>query len=171
MSSKSLQQKGAKRKHEIIGTVIKVNGRTVGQVYDGEFVKDLTSEKQLVKYPVPAIASDIQALKDAQRAGAEYCTFTYTVTGIIYRVAISKIWELGERFNCGWGDQIKLPLPNWTQTRDPNLSASVTPEYSEPSATDEAVKPLNIRSKAPTGIRFKPGKQTPRQMSLFKRGW
>ena len=76
----NIARQGKKRKHEILGIVIKVNGRTVGQVIDEEYVKDIT-DNHILKYP-PAIANDIQALHDAERAGAEYCDFTNTDTGI-----------------------------------------------------------------------------------------
>ena len=147
---------------------MKVNGRTVGQVIGLDYVKDMTNRHMLAN--PPAIANDIQVLHDAERAGAEYCTFTNTDTGIIYRASIAKIWDMGKRFNMGWGDQIMLTLQNWTQERDPNYTNTVTPEYSDPTAADDEVKPLNIRSKATVGIRYKPGKQTPKQLALFG-GW
>jgi len=164
----NIARQGKKRKHEILGIVIKVNGRTVGQVIDKEYVKDIT-DNHILKYP-PAIANNIQALHDAERAGAEYCKFTNTDTGILYRAPIAKIWDMGTRFNRGWGDQIYLTLNHWTQTRDPNITTTTTtaPEYSEPTATnDEAVKPLYIKSRAVVGVRFKKGAQTPKQLSLF----
>ncbi len=138
---------GKKRKHEILGVVIRVNGRTVGQVIGDDYVKDITNRHMLAT--PPAIASDIQALHDAERAGALYCVFMNTDTGIIYRAAISKIWDMGTRFNRGWGEQIYLTLNHWTQTRDPNITITTTtaPEYSDPTATnDDDVKPLNIKS-------------------------
>lgn len=147
----------SKRRHKIIGTVIKVNGRTVGQVIGADYVKDFTNRHMLTT--PPAIASDIQALHDAQRAGAVYCVFTNTDTGIIYRAPIAKIWDMGKEFNFGWGDQIMLTLSNWQQTRNPEYTDPTdthTPEYTEPSGTHE-VKPLHYVSHAP-GIK---------QMSLW----
>jgi hypothetical protein len=162
--------KNNKRKHVIVGTVIKVGKRTVGQVIGNEYVKDIETG-HLLQFP-PAIASDIQALHDAERAGAEYCVFTCTDTGIIYRAAISKIWDLGKRFNRGWGEQIYCMLNHWTQTRDPNITTTTTtaPDYADPTtADDEAVKPLNIKSRAlrPSEIKFKKGKKTLKQLSMF----
>ncbi len=159
-----------KRRHVILGTVIKVNGRTVGQVIGEDYVKDITN-RHMLAIP-PAIASDIQALHDAERAGALYCVFMNTDTGIIYRAAISKIWDMGTRFNRGWGEQIYLTLNHWTQTRDPNITITTTtaPEYSDPTATnDDDVKPLNIKSRAlpAGGVKFKKGKKTLRQLSMF----
>lgn len=157
-----------KRRHVILGTVIKVNRRTVGQVIGEDYVKDITN-RHILATP-PAIANDIQALHDAERAGALFCVFTNTDTRIVYRAAISKIWDMGTRFNRGWGDQIYLTLSHWTQTRDPNFTQTPALEYSDPVATsDDAVKPLNIKSRAlpPGGVKFQKGTQTPRQLSLF----
>ena len=162
MLNKSVLPQSRKRKHEILGTVIKVNGRTVGQVIGGEYVKDI-SNNHILKCP-PAIANDIQALHDAERAGALYCVFTNTDTGIIYRAAVSKIWDMGTRFNRGWGEQIYCTLSHWTQTRDPNITTTTTAtEYSDPTTTnDDAVKPLIINSRAlhPGEIKFTKGKKT-----------
>jgi hypothetical protein len=169
MLNKSVLPQSRKRKHEILGAVLKINGRTVGQVIADEYVKDITNN-HILKYPL-AIANDIQALHDAERAGALYCVFTNTDTGIVYRVPIAKIWDMGTRFNRGWGDQIYLTLNNWTQTRDPNITTTTTaPEYSDPTATnDDDVKPLNIKSRAlpAGGVKFKKGKKTLRQLSMF----
>lgn len=161
-ANKIIQRNGKKRKHKIIGTVIKVKGRTVGQVIGAEYVKDFTNRHMLTT--PPAIASDIQALHDAERAGAVYCVFTNTDTGIVYRAPIAKIWDCGKPFNYGWGDQIMLTLPNWTQTRSAEYSNTDTdaPAYSEATET----KPLHYRSRATVGV-VKNGVQ---QMPLFRDG-
>jgi len=163
MDKKNNNRKAQKRKHRIIGTVIKVNGRTIGQVVNDTFVKDITNRHMLTT--PPAIANDIQALHDAERAGAVYCEFTNTDTGIIYRAAISKIWDIGKEFDMGWGRQIMLTLSNWTQTRDPEYTEPTDtepPAYSDPSDTGE-IMPLKYRSRAPKGVNFTKGGQ----MSLF----
>ena len=168
MLNKSVLPQGKKRKHEILGVVIRVNGRTVGQVIGDDYVKDITNWHMLAT--PPAIASDIQALHDAESAGAVYCVFMNTDMGIVYRAAISKIWDIGTRFNRGWGDQIYLTLNHWTQTRDPNITQTTAPEYSDPTATnDDDVKPLNINSRAlrPSEIKFKKGTKTLKQLSMF----
>lgn len=150
-TNQSVQQKTKKRKHKIIGTVIKVGGRTVGQVIGDTFVKDITNRHMLTT--PPAIANDLQALHDAERAGALYCAFTNTDNGIVYRVAISKIWDMGKQINFGYGLQIMLTLSNWTQTRDPEFITSQTDaqEYTEPSGAND-VMPLYYKSNAPTGV-------------------
>lgn len=151
-----------KRKHKIVGIVIKVNGRTVGQVIGENYVKDICNRHMLTN--PPAIANDIQALHDAQRAGAVYCEFTNTDTGIIYRAPIAKIWAAGWLMNLGWGDQQALTLQNWTQTRDPEFTQTDTPEYTEASGTHEDVKPLHYVSHAPVGVTFTKGAK---QLNLF----
>lgn len=163
MTNKSLLQKSKTRRHKIIGTVIKVNGRTVGQVIHNVFVKDIKNKHMLTN--PPAIASDIQALHDAQRAGAEYCEFTNTDNGIIYRVSIPKVWDMGRLVNYGWGEQQMLPLQHWQQTRDPNHKADEDQTqahiYSEPTETND-IMPLVYKSRATVGMVWN-GKQ----MSMF----
>lgn len=153
-----------KRRHKIIGTVIKVKGRTVGQVIGADYAKDITNRHMLTT--PPAIASDIQALHDAERAGAMYCVFTNTDTGIIYRAPIAKIWDMGKPFNFGWGEQIMLAVQDWKQTRDPEYTEPTDTDaqhYDEPSGTHE-VKPLVYKSHAPVGVRYEKGIK---QMSLW----
>ena len=164
MSKSIVSQKSKKRKHEILGVVIKVNGRTVGQVIGSEYVKDITN-RHMLKSP-EAIANDIQALHDAERAGAEFCVFTNTDNGIIYRVPIAKIWDMGKPINFGWGNQIMLTLQNWTQTRDPEYTSHTDADAQPHSEADTSeVKPLNFSSRATIGVKFEKGKV--KQLGLF----
>ena len=158
MDKQNNNRKTQKRKHPIIGTVIRVKGRTIGQVINGTFVKDFTN-RHMLNNP-PAIANDIQALHDAERAGAVYCEFTNTDNGIVYRAAIAKIWDMGKPFNFGWGDQIMLTLSNWTQTRSAEYSSTDTDrqEYAKPSDTG-GIMPLKYTSRAPVGVKFEKGGQ------------
>ena len=145
------------RKHKIVGTVIKVNRRTVGQVIDGVFVKDVSSSKHFLHTP-EAIAYTIDTLHAAQRAGAEFCQVLDTDTGIIFKASIAKIWGMGKKFNYGWGDQIYLTVQNWNQTIDPAYSEPTGTDaqaYTEPETFD--VKPLKYKSNSPTGVTFTPG--------------
>lgn len=170
---KNIVSQSKKRKHKILGTVIRVNGRTVGQVIEDTFVKDVSSHKHFLHTP-EAIAYTIETLHAAQRAGAEYCEVLDTDTGIRYRASIAKIFDMGKSFNYGWGDQIYLTVSNWLQTVDPEYAShtnTVTPEYSDPTSTyDEDVKPLNIKSRAAVGVTYKKGTKTPKQMSFFGGG-
>ena len=167
MDKNIVSQKSKKRKHEILGVVIKVNGRTVGQVIDGVFVKDVSSSKHFLHTP-EAIAYTIDTLHAAQRAGAEYCEVLDTDTGIKYRASIAKIWDMGKPFNYGWGAQIYLTLSNWLQTLDPEYISTDTQaqEYTEPTDTGEA-KPLHYKSNSPTGVTFTKGVK---QLDLFGGG-
>ena len=163
----TMSKRNISRKHKIVGTVIKVSGRTVGQVIGNEFVKDFTNAHML-KNPV-AIANDIQALHDAERAGGEYCKFTNTDTGIIYRAAIAKIWDMGKQINLGWGLQQMLTVQNWNQSVDPDYSDPTntgTPPYTDPTNTHN-VKPLVYKSHATKGVVFTPGVK---QLDLFGGG-
>ncbi len=160
-------KKSEKRKHKIVGTVIKVDGRTVGQVIDGVFVKDVSSSKHFLRTP-EAIAYTIDTLHAAQRAGAEYCEVLDTDTGKKYRASIAKIWDMGKPFNYGWGDQIYLTLSNWLQTLDPEYSPTTdtdAPAYSEDGTTNTI--PLYYKSNAPKGVTFTPGTK---QLDLFEGG-
>lgn len=165
----------SKRKHKIIGTVIKVNGRAVGQVINGEYVKDITNRHMLTT--PPAIANDLQALHDAERAGAWCCVFTNTDTGIIYRAAIAKIWDAGWLMNLGYGNQQALTLSYWLQSVDPEFTIHTDTDAQEYATSDTHeppaysmtfdgadVKPLHYKSNALVGVKFTKGVK---QLSLF----
>lgn len=156
------------QKHKIVGTVIRANGRTVGQVINSVFVKDVSKRKHFLHTP-EAIAYSLDTLHAAEAAAAEFCEVLDTDSGIRYRAAIAKIWDMGKRFNYGWGEQIYLTLNNWTQSRDPNFTTTDAPFYENPNATndDEDVKPLNIKSRAAVGIKYTKGTKTLKQMQLF----
>jgi hypothetical protein len=164
-----------KRKHVIVGTAIRVNGKTVGQVIGDEYQKDITSAHILKKFP--SIANDVSALHDAERAGARWCVFTNTQTGIVYRVSIATIWEKGQRINFTT-PQIALELSYWMQSRGAGYIIPIDPPtggdpHTSGAAMDDSpsgdVQPFTVKSKAITGVHYKAGKQTPKQMSLFGR--
>lgn len=157
MYKANITRQTRKRKHEILGTVIRVKGRTVGQVIGEDFVKDITNRHMLTT--PPAIANDVQALGDAERAGAIYCVFTNLDTGIIYKASIAKIFERGRHVNFGYGDQYALGLMHWTQSMDPEFTIqNEAHEYTDPTSTPEP-KPLEYKSHATKGVVFNGVKQ------------
>jgi hypothetical protein len=165
-TNKSLLPNDKKRKHKIVGTAIRVNGRVTGQVIGKDYVKDIKNSHML-KNP-EAIANNISALHDAERAGAEYCKFTNIDTGIVYRASIAKIWDLGRHVDFGYGSQQALTLSHWLQTVDETItSQSEAPEYSDADSTHAEVKPLHYKSHATVGMVYEPGK--PMQLDLWGR--
>ncbi len=157
MIKTNISRQSHKRKHEIKGTVIRVKGWTVGQVIGEDFVKDITNRHMLTT--PPAIANDIQALRDAERAGALYCVFTNINTGIIYRASIANIWEMGKRIDFGYGSQQALALSHWLQSVDPTItSQNEAHEYTDPTSTPEP-EPLKYKSHATKGVVFNGVKQ------------
>lgn len=128
---------------------IRANGRVVGAVVGNEFKKTIHTN-WILRTP-PALASDVQALHDAERLGAVYCVFTNADTGVIYRASIAKIFDMGFPVNRGFGEQIALPLMLWVQEHDP--------KYKPPTRTD-----------APTYSEATETKPHDYQMSLFGSG-
>ncbi|MBI3175850.1 MAG: hypothetical protein HYZ25_19180 [Chloroflexi bacterium] len=132
-------------------TKIRANGRVVGKVVGNQFLKNIKTDWILRK--PPAIANDIQALHNAERAGAEYCCFTCTDTGIIYRAPIAKIWDLGFTFNRGFGEQVGLSLSHWSQDQDPNHTNRTDPPPYSPAGTTET-PPMPYEKQKPTQTSF-----------------
>ena len=156
------------QKHEIVGIVIKANGRTVGQVIDRVFVKDVSKKKHFLNFP-EAIAYSLDTLYAAERAGAEYLDVLDTDTNTHYRASLAMMWDKGRNFDYGYEAQRYLCLSHWQTFEDPQAThETAPPEYSESSGTHEEVKPLHYTSHAPKGVTYKKsGKRTMKQMALF----
>ena len=90
--------------------------KVVGYVNDGIFYKNVKSSIHFLRKP-PAIAFDVQSLRDARAAGASKAQIIDQDTGTIYRASIDRIMKEGWTFNRGFGIQIALPLEGWTRTR------------------------------------------------------
>lgn len=90
--------------------------KVVGYVLDGTFYKSLKSSKHFLRKP-PAIAFDVQSLRDARAAGASKAQIIDQDTGTIYRASIDRIMKDGWTFNRGFGNQIALPMEGWTRTK------------------------------------------------------
>ncbi len=164
----NIARQGKKRKHQIVGTAIHSSkGKVIGQVIGNVYVKDIKNAHILEKYH--SVASDVCSLHEAEHAGAEFVEWTNIDDGVIYRASISKFWELGRFFNFGHGDQQMLGLKHFEHRRDPNFAIHPdVREHSEPTITnDDAVKPLDVESRAVVGVKFKKGKRTPKQLGLF----
>jgi hypothetical protein len=167
----SVKQKSKKRKHKINRgeTAWRVFGRTgniIGKFSGDTAYKDVSAETAFLRYPYPAIAHTIAALEYMREMGVTYIDVLDTDGGIHCRTTVKKYFDEGEYFNGGakYGDQLKLALPKFTQTRSAEYSNTDTdaPAYSEATET----KPLHYRSRATVGV-VKNGVQ---QMPLFRDG-
>lgn len=162
-----------KRKHEIKGTVIRSDGwkgYVIGQVINDTGYKDVSARTGFIHRPEEAIAFTINALHAMQAAGAEYVEVLDTDNGIRYKTTIQNYFEHGEKFCYGakWGEQIKLTLPNFLQSVDPEYASHTSmdaQEYFDSDGTHEDnVKPLLYKSNAPKGATFTKGK--PKQLDF-----
>ena len=96
-------------------TIIYAMGRRVGRVENGVFHKPIKPNGYLKK--PPAIAFDVQSLKEAEQAGASRVYVKDTQTGVVHKASIAHIWNAGFRFNRGFGDQIGLVLSAWIKQK------------------------------------------------------
>lgn len=138
--------------------------KVIAYVFGDELHKHLRK----IMYNPPAIATDIEALRKGQQAGAKVCVVTNKTNGLIYKAPIEKIWEKGWVVNFGYGDQQALTLENWLQTRTPDdpddfQTQTQPPDYSDPSGTN-SVMPLHYESHAPVGVKYEKGSK---QMGLW----
>lgn len=176
-TSKSLQPKSKKHKNqkytieagEYELCVFGRTGQRVGKLSGNTAYKDVSAETAFLKFPYPAIAHTIAALEYMRDMNITYIDVYDKDSGIHYRTTVQKYFDEGEYFFGGvkWGDQLKLALPKFTQTRDPEFAQSQTEaqEYAEATGTGD-IMPLHYVSRAPVGVRYEKGKQ----MSLWGGG-
>lgn len=88
------------------------NGRIVGKVSKGIFIKRLKASQHFLRVP-PAIAFDISTLVDAEKAGASNVEVEDTESGKTYSASMGVIWGKGREIDRGWGKQWALTLDHW----------------------------------------------------------
>ena len=94
---------------------IYVNEKVVGNVTCLAYYKTVTGSKHFLRTP-PAISNDVQALRDAEKAGAIAVIIRDKETGIRYKSSIEAIFKFGISLNRGYGNQIALPMKYWIIT-------------------------------------------------------
>lgn len=90
-------------------TKIAIDGRIVGTVIAGVFIKHVEVSKHFLRTP-PGIAFDIASLKQAEQAGAHYVLIVDKETQKQYCATTHDIRVKGIAFERGYGEQICLPF-------------------------------------------------------------
>ena len=98
------------RKNEIL-----VNGRHVGDVIGSCFQKSIEGSRHMLRKP-PAIAYGVDALNDAERAGADCLEVKDRETGIVYSSTLDNFRQHCFEVNRGYEPQVAMRLENWTKT-------------------------------------------------------
>ena len=91
------------------------DGRVIGKVDGDTFYKSIRKSHYLQR--PPAIAFDIDSLKQAEQAGAVNVQVTDRDDGTVYKSTVQHIREKGKEFNRGYGDQIFLTLDGWVKSK------------------------------------------------------
>lgn len=101
-------------------TTIRANGKAVGAVRDGVFVKRVQASKHFLHKP-PAICLDAGSLADAEKAGARRVEVTDLETGRVYRADVATIRQHGQKLDRGHGAQVALSIGKWA-IDDPSVT-------------------------------------------------
>lgn len=88
---------------------IYAQGKVVGQVANGVFVKSIVGSKHILRKP-RAIAFDVRSLRDAQDYGATRVAVQDIENGTVYAASIKEIMEHGFTLDRGFGKQVALPI-------------------------------------------------------------
>lgn len=91
----------------------KRTGRLVERAGVLTFVRKVDSARHMLRLPEPSWAVDEKKLHEARAAGAERVE-VHDEQGRVWWTEIRYLLERGERFDRGWGAQIRLPLPLWS---------------------------------------------------------
>jgi hypothetical protein len=87
----------------------------IGQVIGDTFHKRVRSSTHMLRRP-RAWACDVDALDQAQAAGAVWVAILDQDTGRTYRAALADFYSRGVRVGRGHGDQLALTLNLWNVT-------------------------------------------------------
>lgn len=91
------------------------SGKVVATVEGQELYKRIQA-KHFLRKP-PAIAFDLSVIRQAEELGATHIRVVDTTSRSVYRVTMKKFRAIGFPVNRGYGAQMGLTLPHWTESR------------------------------------------------------
>jgi hypothetical protein len=94
---------------------IYAGGRVVGEVTSAVFCKSIQGSKHILRTP-PAIALDVDSIRQAVRAGAKTIRITDRENGKVYACDVAHFDLYSFELNRGYGVQRALPIDHWTVT-------------------------------------------------------
>jgi hypothetical protein len=92
------------------------NPKPIGKVLGDCFYKSIKGSRHMLRKP-QAIAISLDALMQAESAGAVYVEVLDHETGTRYQTSLEHIRKAGFAFERGYGRQIGLPLECWATLR------------------------------------------------------
>jgi endonuclease YncB( thermonuclease family) len=95
---------------------IRVKNKVVGYIEGDTFHKQVEASRHFLRRP-PAIAFDVSTLDDAEKQGAKHVCVTDRETWKEYHARMSTVRDKGFSMNRGYGNQIALPLTEWSPAR------------------------------------------------------
>ena len=106
-SYSSTQESGGQSKPIFVGR------RCVGEVTGTVFRKRVSASKHQLRWP-RAWAFDVGSLRDAAEVGAARVEIYDTESAMTFSTSLQRIWQQGFRLNRGCGEQIALPIGDWS---------------------------------------------------------
>lgn len=101
--------------------LISLGGRVVAQVIGHTLYRRVSATLHFLRRP-PAIAFDVVVIAQAESVGATCAEVYATDTGDRYTADFATIRARGFILNRGYGQQIALPLTQWTKNGVPPAS-------------------------------------------------
>lgn len=77
------------------------------------YVRKVDSARHMLRLPEPSWAVDEEKLYEAQAEGADRVEI-HDETGSVWWASIAYFLERGQRFDRGWGAQVRLPLSHFS---------------------------------------------------------
>ena len=107
----------------------RADGRVIGVVRGDTYFKKI-HDKHFLDKP-RGIASDVDALRQAQNAGAIYFVAHHVESGRDYRAPIARFFSRGIRVNRGYGEQTALVIGDFNC--DDNTPTPTAPKPTQPA--------------------------------------
>lgn len=128
---------------ELYGNPITVQGRVSGFYMERthEYYRKVDGSRHFLRKP-PAITSDVAALSEAERLGADRVRIVDSETGNEYTCIIAVIRDYGFTVDRGYGRQIALTFPYWIRTApDGTVTPPTLPKQPKPQPEPATQQP------------------------------
>lgn len=98
-------------------TKIHEQGRVIGHVSHGRFIKNVSASRHMLRKP-PAWAFGLNSLMEAEAAGAWIIELRDKDSGKVYRASLKAVRQYGFEIRRGYEVQLALTLRHWQRGKE-----------------------------------------------------
>lgn len=104
------------------------DGKIVGTVYGGVFVKRVVESRHMLKRPVKAWSLAVEVFDELRTLDVRRIEVRGTESGKVWSSSLAHFATYCKPLNRGYGEQLYLPLSRWHQDGKPGPDAEADPD-------------------------------------------